>query len=354
MLLILLQSATPLFADGKIFTEKVNSKIPYQRALILFDQGRETLVVQSLYEIPGDSGKHTLGWIVPVPAVPEVGTMSARLADQMFQDLSRYSRPEVTDLTLVTALSLGSICAAIFLFCVFSCFSKRFSDRRKFLLRIAAGAMLVFLFIGVLLPAVITQGKGGGGIEVIKSEKVGIYDAKVIRAASSKDLIDWLRANSFSFDPNDAKAFQSHIDRKWCFVTAKVDASVSPKDRAQVSSKLLAPLILTFPTDKPVYPTALTATGGHPTEILIYLASKSPMKTKAPLALRYHDSRHLTHILLQLSGIEPEDQFEHIPLDDLNYLSKFKSTLTPAEMEKDIEFEFDPGAEPFREKVFMW
>lgn len=353
LLLFLIQAAIPLFADGKIYWEKVNAKIPYQRALILFDEGKETLLLQSKYEIPGDPGKHTLGWVVPVPAVPEVGSMNAAGADQLFQHLSLYSRPEVTDLTLITALSVAGLCASIAFIALAASFFRRFTAHKSFLRNLAGAALSILAMVILIIPLTISQSKGVSGIEIVKSSKVGIYETKVVRADSAENLLQWLRENSFSFDPKDAKAIQSHIDRKWCFVTAKVDASISSANRAHISRKLLAPLILTFPTPRPVYPTALTATGGHSTEILIYLASKGPMKTEAPLTLRYRDSRDLTRIWPELCGVEPEEQFESMP-QGLGYLTKFKSILTPEEMEKDIEFIPDPGAQPYRDHVYRW
>ena len=95
--LILAPTAAQSMADGLMFwREEISPKIPYQRALILFDKGTETLILQSRYEIPKGDGNSTLGWVVPVPAVPEVARMPADMAQNLFMYLSEYSRPRVT------------------------------------------------------------------------------------------------------------------------------------------------------------------------------------------------------------------------------------------------------------------
>jgi hypothetical protein len=120
---------------------------------------------------------------------------------------------------------------------------------------------------------------------------------------------------------------------------------------------LLAPLILHFSTTNPVYPTALTATGGHPTEILIYLASREPMKTTSDLKLKF--SGGAGRIFMPLLSFDLEGNPEVLDWFNLIFqgqihLSKFKATLMPEQMARDIEFLPDPEAKPSRELVFKW
>ena len=72
------------YGDGKFFVEKVPPDIPYQRAFLLFNEGSEILILQSKYEFLQSDAADTLGWIVPVPAVPEIASADAVLAYKSF------------------------------------------------------------------------------------------------------------------------------------------------------------------------------------------------------------------------------------------------------------------------------
>jgi len=57
---------------------------PTQRAIILYDQGWEDMVLQANYEGPAED----FGWLIPVPGLPEVRQGSMRC----FNDLSRLTQ----------------------------------------------------------------------------------------------------------------------------------------------------------------------------------------------------------------------------------------------------------------------
>lgn len=81
-------------ADGiMVVREEIPPKIPYQRALILFDKGVETLVLQSRYKLPDGQEESVLGWVVPVPAVPEVASIPAYDAHVVFGLLDFFLQP---------------------------------------------------------------------------------------------------------------------------------------------------------------------------------------------------------------------------------------------------------------------
>ena len=269
---ILLLSALRAFSDGKMYAETVNTEIPYQRAFIVHNEGMQSMMLQSQYAIPGKAGDYQLGWVVPVPSVPEIESMDADRADRMFRDLSFSTKPDRISLSDWLALGLFAL-SIISFFPMLNWVFFRSCRRRNFFLWSAilfAGSSTMLL---VMLFITGRHWKGTERVEVVDSGRAGIYETKIIKSRSVDGLLEWFRSESFRFDETDRAAIQSYIDRGWCFVTTRVDALVSMEDSSTVSSNLLAPLILHFPAEHPVYPTALTATGGHPTEILIYLFS---------------------------------------------------------------------------------
>jgi hypothetical protein len=74
------------WGDGKFYVrEKVPADVPYQRAILLFHEGSETLVLQSKYDLGGSGAAAALGWVVPVPAVPEMASVDPAPAEQCFR-----------------------------------------------------------------------------------------------------------------------------------------------------------------------------------------------------------------------------------------------------------------------------
>ena len=83
----------PLWADGKFFAEKVPPGIPYQRAILFFDGNQETLLLQSKYSISDSNSDSFLGWVVPVPNVPDFASIPAGEVRYLFFMLSLAARP---------------------------------------------------------------------------------------------------------------------------------------------------------------------------------------------------------------------------------------------------------------------
>ena len=361
--LIVAATAVQSLADGKMFwREEIPPKIPYQRALILFRDGTETLVLQSRYEIPETGGKTTLGWVVPVPAVPEVASMPAYGADELFRDLSMSSLPLVTRIVptafILVLFTVGGLSVLTLLLCLLSCvtpFSPSFVKSRVKLARFSLWG-LFFCFLMLMIAGLFSTAGVSSGVDVVAEHSVGIYHVRVVRSDNADELISWLKTNEFEFGQQDTAAFNSYISKGWCFVVATINSAKDQHQSEIASEGLAAPLILRFPHANPVYPLALTGTGDFETEILIYLASDRKMSCDDRLELRFAGYMYPGALIPLSVYTEPEGFFD-LKFDDYPkypYLCKFKDRLGPAEMSQDIIFSPAKDNDSYREHIVEW
>ena len=358
--LLLVTTTTQAFADGKMFwTEEIPPKIPYQRSLILFNEGTETLILQSRYKLPEKNLASNLGWAVPVPAVPEVASMPADIVSSLFISLSWDSRPNVTRIVpmafAVLFLLLGGLSLLTLLLCLVSFFlplSQWFNKNRGKLALLSILGLLISFYTLAMAP-LSQSANNSHGVDVIAEQRVGIYDVNIVRSDNTIDLINWLNKHNFKFGKKDTVTFDSYISKGWCFVVAIIKPGIEENRRQIVSEGLAAPLILRFPFTNPIYPVALTGTGGFATEILIYLASSTKMSCDNRLTLRYADEFYNHRFDLLTSDVTPKGFFASETLS-YSYLSKFKSRLNPDDMNHDIVFKKAQNDDPYREHIVKW
>jgi hypothetical protein len=193
-------------------------------------------------------------------------------------------------------------------------------------------------------------------VEIVKTKRVGIYDVTVIRGDSAEPVLAWLRENGFAFDEEDKAVFADHVARGWCFVTAKVDPNVGGERQGVTAEGLAAPLVLTFATDKPVYPLALTAIAGAKTEILLYTLAPQKLTCGGRLPLRHAceiPSGRVMKKLWVMTGPDEVGPMEGLPEKPM-MLCKFKGTMTAAQMREDLVFEAAPDSAAYRETKWVW
>ena len=215
---------------------------PTQKAIILHDKGREDMVLQVKYEGPAEE----FGWLIPVPGLPEVrkGSMDC------FYELSR--------LTLPWFGRMGSASAGM---------SRGMSE--------------------------------DAGVNVIKVETVGAYEVAVLSATNAVNLGEWLEAHHFAFPKEKQDVLDGYIKKQWYFVAAKIDPTqegfvmqrslpkkepdrptISPSIRKQLANGELHPLVISFPSERCVFPLAISAVNGKSSEISLYVLSSEPLANR--------------------------------------------------------------------------
>ncbi len=346
--------------DGKFYyAETIPASIPYQRAFLIFNEGSETLVLQSKYEISHSAAVDSLGWIVPVPAVPDVASADAITATMFFFFASVRTQPEVTRISRI----LSPIAAIFFFGCIAFLlvllveypFLKKIGLSKAVWRRRLGNGLIVSSLAFVLMTLTSPHLGTSRGVEIVKAEKAGIYDVKVIRSLNADAILGWLKENGFSFNDSDVQVFRQYIDKGWCFVVAKVEPELGSEEHKIVSNVMVAPLILKFKTNTAVYPLAITSTIGADTEVLLYTLSDKKLSCNERLTLRRARKTKPLGLIQNLQhGMEPEARALLTDVPKSMILCKFKKRLKPEEMKQDIEFEFAPDNEPYIEKKIVW
>lgn len=346
--------------DGKFYVDKVPPGIPYQRAFILLHEGSETLVLQSKYELSQSEVVDSIGWVIPVPLVPEIASANVDVTRMFFFFASRSSQPEVIRISIIFASISVLFFFGGFVFLLVCVVKYPSLDKiglsKTAWSRQARNGVTVTLIAFILTIMIGIQPLGrSGGIEVIKTERAGIYDVKIVKSESAEAILGWLSENGFGFTDNDTHVFTDYINRGWCFVVAKVGSDQETRQQKLISDGMVDPLILKFETDTAVYPLTLTSTVGAETEILLYTFSENKLSCGERLTLRYASEKKSTDFMVDLlSRAEPEsiDLSADIPKE--MYLCKFRKKLKPQEMKTDLQFEFAQDNESYREKKIVW
>lgn len=352
------------YGDGKMYIpDWIPADIPYQRAFLIYNEGFETLILQSKYEFSHAADVNSIGWVVPVPSIPEIASVDADHANWFFFWTSISTGPVLFTIRsfivlLVIVMFLASPIIPIVLFLI-SPFLRIFGltniklDKWDDYFGKTVFISFVLLVIIMIYGLFSTAGSKQGGVEVVKAEQVGIYDVKVVKGDSSEAIIDWLKENNYKFSEKDADAFSDYVNRKWCFVTSKVRQDINLEKI--LSGRMVTPLIMKFESDKAIYPLALTSAIGTETEVLLYTLSKNKLSCNGRMKMRYSESKKTSGMFTRLTIDNKQDTesiFQGLPEEMI--MCKFKAKLTSEQMKKDLEFVDALDNETYRERKIVW
>ena len=332
--------ASTALGDGCYIPELAVRKIPEipaQRAVISWKDGVETLVISSAL----DSEAQKLGWIIPIPAVPEtiekegpgaLKTLNFCIQPEITHDLS----PEIT--LAVVAAWIGNLLLGTLLF-----------DRKRFLTVLIA-IFLMGLFFALLLPAAGTAGAGTAtkapNVQIEKSAIVGSYGVNVLRPSKLDDLNAWLVENGFSKLPAAAdKTIADYISKGWVFAAIKLT-------RAESGMNTPHPIKMVFAAKEAIYPMKLTAVAGGSPEFEIFVVGNDGAscdlleQTFSDRFSRIEDARDGYESNTSFAGANTHQVVGHPGICSLMWdncvLTKFTGTVHSADMTRDIQFTWKP------------
>ena len=235
----------PALADGCFvfkWAKNIDINEPAQKAVIVHHAGREDLLLQVKYEGP----LQEFGWLIPVPSLPKVekGAMDA------FYELSLLTQQHLMRNGWFGTPQLSR------------------SD----------------------------ESAPEPPVKVIEAKTVGAYEIAVLSARDAGSLQRWLKSNGYSFPGEKAVIANEYIRKGWYFVAVKIKLPETPKElsakkpgkstptakeRASIRKKLasgeLHPLLISFDTPTCIFPLKISAVGGKPSEVLLYVLSEKPL-----------------------------------------------------------------------------
>jgi HEAT repeat protein len=240
------------WADGcflkPVWNKQMDINEPTQKAIIVYDGGREDLVLQVKYEGPVNE----FGWLVPVPSVPKVEKGSINC----FYELSRLTQG------MAVAEGAGTLGLA-----------SAGSDHRD-------------------------------AVRVIEQKTVGAYEVAVLAATDAGSLQRWLEQNQFVYPRDSGAVIEEYVRKAWYFVAMRIQlgagdsfkmsapktvtTTTAKRSATGVSAKLargeLHPLQISFDTPRCIFPLKISAVNGHPSEISLYVLAREPLMEKSLFA----------------------------------------------------------------------
>ncbi|MEN6520767.1 MAG: DUF2330 domain-containing protein [Armatimonadota bacterium] len=286
-LLILASAVSHVNADG-VFLIDINSNLapgsharditePIQKALVIYDKGVETLVLQVSYK----GSVSRFAWLVPTPSKPKV----SKVDEPVFHWLHIATAPRV----------------------------RYWFDATHKLYNYSYPRSLA-----AAMPA-----PGALDVQVLEKKQVGVYDIAVLRAGNAEDLLQWLRNNNYEITPKLAPAVSDYIQRGWVFTAMRINTGYQNKVSKSLHEGVLQSLKFKFRVHEPVYPLKVSSLNKGKTDILLYVLAQRRVDAqlmKTECSIVYYNP-----YLLSLVGSE-------LPAR----LTKLTAQLSPEQMTHDL------------------
>jgi hypothetical protein len=208
------------------YTEHLSVSSDAQKALIVWDKKSQTLHLQSSFRGPAAD----FAWVIPVPARPAVERSDWRL----FEMFEGFTRPVV---------------------------KITFIERRR------GGAKAGRE--DVTAPQQL-QTK----VRRLESFDIRELHIDVVEANDAGDFVHWLRNNDYSVSKEAEPVLMQYIAKNFYFVVCKINKEslwARAKGMTEVVSGGLTPLAITFESERPFYPLAISAISSAPENELLLL-----------------------------------------------------------------------------------
>ena len=222
---------------------------PTQKAIIVYDAGREDLILQVKYGGPVSE----FGWLIPVPNKPTVekGDM------ECFYELSKFTQRQFeypSDHAASKSMTLG-------------------------------------------MDANVSGRAEPDPVKVVEIKTIGAYEIAVLSTEDTGALERWLKANHFEYPQDKSDVLAGYVKQHWYFVAVKINLKAS-WNRLSTEAKLangeLNPLHLTFASDQCIFPLKISSVNGTPSEVQVYVLSAEPRVERGMFEKDFPEVRRLS------------------------------------------------------------
>lgn len=256
----------PARADGKFFALKVADEpgIQAQRAVLVFQDGVETLILQS--DVAGDETAY--GWLLPLPAEP---TTIEACAPNTLTALDALLQPHIAHPLEGGVPFMIAVVVIVLLACmshVHHAAHPRASAAPAIqLARLALRILVPVLLVGLLLPTLSRHHGLSADITVLRRTQAGVYDIAVIKGSEARGVMEWLSEHGFRCPPSAAAVIHDYVAQDWCFLAARV----APEAGGTATHH---PVKVAFPASEAVYPLRLTGSDGQPIQLDLFVVAE--------------------------------------------------------------------------------
>ena len=258
--------------------------IPVQRAVIVYRDGVQTLVVESAFQTESAD----VAWILPLPGVPvklEVGDAG------MVSSACMAMRVKIThDLHGLWYVPLWAL-ALIGPFMLVRIRTTDHDRRHTRYVRYGFSVVVLVLWIAILLPSLSHGGDSTiatAGVQIHSTQRLGDYECTVLSSPDARELSGWLEERSLRPLDGEAQAVVAdYISRGWCFVVTELRAGTAAGGREVAVPR---PLVARFKTQTPVFPMKATGLAKTKTRVeLCVIADQEAVAAgfESPAAVRF-------------------------------------------------------------------
>jgi hypothetical protein len=115
-------------------------------------------------------------------------------------------------------------------------------------------------------------------VTLLERQELGPCDVSSLAAIEAHALGDWLEANGYQFPARSAEDLQPYVEQQWLYVAVRLSPDAASGER----SGDLAPLKVTFATDRIIYPMRLSALAQNALPVFLYVLSDPLMSQTFP------------------------------------------------------------------------